>query len=294
MTDRNTINAPEVLIIAVQKVLRPLVRLLLNFRVVFPQLAEILKGVYVEIADEEFSLPNKKQTDTRISLLTGIHRKDIKRLRNSDGEKRRKTPENIDVSTRIIARWISEETYLDNKQKPLALPFQSDNDKPSFEMLVHDVCKQDIRPRVVLDEWINLGVVTSNEEQLELNVNAFITTKGLEEKAFFLGHNVSDHLAAATHNLLNKEPPFFERCIYYDSLTKESIQQLESLAETKGMETLLAINELAMKLRVKDAASPKNNMRIDVGLYTYHENEKSNETHSESNHENNTEKNTDE
>ena len=97
------VSIPNSLMIAVRKVLYPLVRLLLSFRIAFPQLAEILKSVYVEVANDEFKLPKKKQTDTRLSLLTGIHRKDIKRL-NNQVVTDQKTPDSVDISTRIIAR----------------------------------------------------------------------------------------------------------------------------------------------------------------------------------------------
>lgn len=119
------VSIPNSLMIAVRKVLYPLVRLLLSFRIAFPQLAEILKSVYVEVANDEFKLPKKKQTDTRLSLLTGIHRKDIKRL-NNQVVTDQKTPDSVDISTRIIARWLVEKQYLDDNKKPLKLPLQAD------------------------------------------------------------------------------------------------------------------------------------------------------------------------
>ncbi len=274
INSKQAINIPSALMNAVRKVLYPLVRLLLNFRISFPQLAEILKSVYVEVADNEFKLPNKKQTDTRLSLLTGIHRKDIKRLRNQANTDK-KTPESVDISTRIIARWLAEKYYLDNEKKPLKLPFQADKNQPSFQSLVQEVCKQDIRPRVVLDEWLRLGIVSLDENKdLSLHIEAIIPNTDFNEKAFFLGHNISDHFSAATDNLLGKKPPFFERCVYYDDLSEESIQELQKIVADKGMEMLLAINERAMQLKLQDTAKANHHQRINIGLYSYHKEEK--------------------
>lgn len=275
--DPKNTDIPQSMMTAVRKVLRPLVRLLLNFRMTFPRLAEILKSVYVEVAEEEFRLPNKKQTDTRLSLLTGIHRKDIKRLRAQENTDH-STPANVDISTRIIARWIGEPNYLDDSKQPRILPFTDQPDELSFERLVEEVCKKDIRPRVVLDEWLNLGIATlHSDNSVSLNVDAFIPNKGFDEKAFFLGHNIADHLAAATDNLINDPSPFFERCVYYDGLSAESVQQLQEIIATKGMETLLEVNELAMKLKTQDAAKNATQSlqteRINIGLYAYHETE---------------------
>ena len=59
---------------ALRAVLRPLVRLLLQNQLTYPAFAALLKEVYVELADAEFRLSGKRQTDSRVSLLTGIHR----------------------------------------------------------------------------------------------------------------------------------------------------------------------------------------------------------------------------
>ncbi|MDP1635270.1 MAG: DUF6502 family protein, partial [Gallionellaceae bacterium] len=78
-TDLQTPSAP--LISAVRHLLRPLVKLLLTHSITFPFLSDLLKSIYVEVATEEFRLQDKPQTDSRISLLSGVHRKDVKNLR---------------------------------------------------------------------------------------------------------------------------------------------------------------------------------------------------------------------
>lgn len=269
--DTKKAGIPKAMMTAVRKVLRPLVCLLIHFRITFPQLAEILKSVYVEVANEEFRLPDKAQTDTRLSLLTGVHRKDIKRLRNQ-ATTDQTTPANVDISTRVIARWIGEADYLDKNKHPIVLPMSAEEGKPSFETLVESVCKKDIRPKVVLDEWLNQGVaILDGDNHIRLNTEAFIPNKGFDEKAFFLGHNISDHLSAATSNLIDEKSNFFERCVYYDGLSDESIAEIQEIIADKGMKTLLEINELAMKLKAKDFSKVDRKKRINIGLYAYHE-----------------------
>ena len=67
---------------ALRLLLRPLVKLLVEQGVPFGELAEVLKGVYVDVALRDFPLEGKGPTDSRVTLLTGVHRKDVKRLRN--------------------------------------------------------------------------------------------------------------------------------------------------------------------------------------------------------------------
>jgi len=260
---------------AVRRILYPLVHLLLKTGMTFPQLAELLKEVYIDVADKEFRLDNKKQTQTRLSFLTGVHRKDVKRLHNvsRDWEE----PENVSVGVRLVAKWRREAYYQDDKGKPLKLPLKAKESEPSFEQLVESVCKQDIRPRVILDEWINLGIVTLNhDKQVQLITEAFIPRDGLDEKAFFVGHNVADHLSAASQNLLNDSPEFFERCVYYSDLSEESIAELQEMVAEYGMETLKVLDKRAMELKVRDmakeGAEQGGKQRINIGLYFYHVN----------------------
>jgi hypothetical protein len=263
-------NPPASFIAALRRVLLALVRLLMHFRVVYPQLAELLKSVYVEVAEREYQLDGKPQTITRLSMLTGIHRKDVKRLQNqmSAGVEE---PLGVSQPVRIIARWIGDSEYLDAQGKPLPLPYKS-ADGPDFEALVQSVVRQDLRPRVILDEWLSVGTVRFDEqERLVLNVDSFIPSQGIEEKAFFLGMNVGDHLDAATHNLQGKKPPFFERCVYYDELSAASVAELRALAEARGMEILKEINEKAMTLKARDKQQGGGTQRFNVGVYVYHE-----------------------
>jgi len=277
---QNEINNPKIiqpfpaLIRTIRRVLYPLVRLLLKTGMTFPQLAELLKEVYVDVADKEFCIADKKQTQTRLSFLTGIHRKDIKRLHKQSRDM--DEPENISVGVQLVSKWIQQPRYLDSSGKPLILPLKTNNkqskQKPSFEELVETVCKQDIRPRVILDEWLNLGIVTlSDDNQVELLTEAFIPKEGLAEKAFFVGHNIADHLSAASQNLLSDTPQFFERCVYYDDLSEESIAELQQLVEEQGMNTLKIVNQRASELKMQDMAKNGNKQRINIGLYLYHE-----------------------
>ena len=65
---------------ATLRVLRPLVRLLLRYGVPFGAFSELAKGAYVEIAREEFGIPGRKQSDSRVAVLTGLSRKKVHRV----------------------------------------------------------------------------------------------------------------------------------------------------------------------------------------------------------------------
>ncbi len=264
-------SQPPALIRAIKKVLRPLIKLLLSRGITYPEFSHWLKSIFVEVAEKEFTLPNKQQTDSRINLLTGIHRKDVKRLRAEPADND-STPSNVSLGALLVAKWSGMEEYLDDCGHPIALPRQSRTNEPSFDRLVATVNK-DIRSRVVLDEWLRLGIVhIDNEKYVHLNTEAFIPEKGIDELAYYFGRNLHDHIAASAHNLSDGAKKFLERSVYYDQLSPESMIELEKLSEQHGMQALQALNKRALLLQTKDANKENAQQRINFGIYFYNSN----------------------
>lgn len=260
------------LVRALRHVLRPLVRLMLAQGITYPYLAELLKGLFVEVADKDFRIGPKSPTDSRISLVTAVHRKDVSRLRQALDASADTTPSVVSLGAQLVAVWLGTPRYLDAAGRPLALPrFVSEGGELSFEGLVASV-NSDIRSRVVLDEWLRLGVVCFDEQRrVCLNAEAFVPGKGFDEKAFYLGHNLHDHAAAAAHNLLGGQPAFLERSVHYDELSAASIQLLARQSEALGMKALLAVNQSALAAEQQDAPAPNARQRMTFGIYFYAE-----------------------
>ena len=266
------IAPPQSLIQALKRVMRPMVRLMLRKGITYTYFADMLKGIFVEIADNEFKIDDKPQSDSRISLLTGVHRKDVRRLRHQSLAHGSDLPEAISLGAQLVGTWTSQPPFCkaDGEPVPLARLASAGGDA-SFESLVACVSK-DIRARVVLDEWLRIGVAILDDQDLvHLCVNAFIPRGGFDEKAAYFAHNVHDHACAAVHNLTSDGPAFFERSVHYDALTPASVVQLREQTSRKGMELLLALNQQAADFERSDAASEEQHQRITVGLFFYTE-----------------------
>lgn len=262
------------LIAALRRLLRPLIKLLLVNGITYPFLSNLLKSIYVEAAREEFILNGKPQTDSRISLLSGVHRKDVKRL-GEESQQEQAAPLTISLGAKLAALWTSNELYLDENGHHIPLPRQaSEGGAKSFEGLVSSVSK-DIRSRVILDEWLRIGVAHIDEQdRVCLNTDAFIPENGYDEKAYYFGQNLRDHIAAGAHNLLGQKPAFLDRSVYYDKLSPESMAELAELSKKLGMQALVAVNKRAEVLQELDAAKPDANQRINFGVYYFSAEEK--------------------
>lgn len=261
---------PESLKTAVVTVLRPLVGLLMEHGLTYPWLSAVLKSVFVDVAEKEFRLPDKRQTDSRVTLLTGVHRKDVRRLRQQPGAAAEsRPPESVYLGAHMVAVWTGDERFLDLQGNPKPLTRLPRDNAPSFEKLVTSISK-DIRPRAVLDEMLRLGAVEfDDDDRVRLKTEAFIPSRGFDEKAYYLGRNVHDHIAAARHNVQGGEPPLLERSVYYDDLSPESVRELDELAHREGMKLLQLVNRRARELQAADERAADATHRVNFGLYFY-------------------------
>lgn len=264
-------SLPASLLKALKHVMRPLVRLMLRKGVTYTLFADLLKEVFVDVAEREFRLDDKAPSDSRISLLTGVHRKDVRRLRNTDDTHLNTLPENVTIGAQLVNAWTNT-PFCTSAGQPLPLPrLASVGGDCSFDALVAQV-STDIRARVVLDEWLRLGIVHVDEQdRVHLEVQAFVPQHGFDEKAAYLGHNLHDHGCAAVHNLSGEGPPFFERSVHYDALAPVSVEVLREAVAGEGMQALLSFNRLAAELESHDLQSLEPRQRITIGLYFYAE-----------------------
>jgi hypothetical protein len=266
------------LISAVRHILRPLVKLLLTRSITFPYMSNLLKSIYVEVATEEFRLQGKPQTDSRISLLSGVHRKDVKILR-PEKILEQTIPPSVSLSAKLVKLWTSDPQRLDETGRHRPLPrLMSEGGGASFEGLVNSVSK-DIRSRVILDEWLRTGIAKIDEEgRVCLITEPLSTKKDFDEKAYFVGQNLHDHLCAASHNLYSQQPPLLESSIHCNRLTPESIAELDALTKKLGMQVLDEVNKRAAELETRDADKPEARQRMNFGMYFFNAERKDRES----------------
>jgi hypothetical protein len=249
------------------RLLRPLVRLCIRSGMTFPALAQLLRELFVNVAEHDFALDGKEQTDSRVSLLTGIHRKEVARLRGA-GTPVNETPATLSRTSAIIARWLAAPEFTDRKGDPLPLPRTADGDAPSFESLVESITK-DVRPRAVLDEWLDRQLVTINaKEEIVLVDTAFVPRGDDDRKWHYLGRNLHDHVAAAADNVSALKPRFLERAVHYDGLSAKLARRLEARSRELAMDALKIANREANRAVAKDKGG---DCRWNFGVYIYHE-----------------------
>jgi hypothetical protein len=275
-SDRPSPLPPASLLKAARRLMRPLVRLMMQSGLTFPVLADALRRLFVEIAADDLLLDPGARTDSRISLLTGVHRKEIRRLREMPVDSNA-APDIVTLASQIVARWAGAAPFVDAEGRPRPLPRVSrEGAGPSFDELVALVTS-DIRPRAVLDDLLGHGVVVMDaEDRVQLTTIAFIPRPGGEEQLFYFARNLHDHVSAAVANIgAPGAPPFLDRSVHYDRLTPAQVDVLREYAREAAMRVLLDINRRAQELtEATPEADSTETGRVNFGIYVFDDNER--------------------
>ena len=271
MTEQYNSDEDQHLVSALTRLLRPLIRYLLARGFTYIRLIQIIRPLFVRLAEEQYGSSKKLLTDSRISVLTGLARRYVKELRQSpdpDPSVLKSSP-----SVKLVAEWVTNPRFIDKRGLPLQLHRLSANGNPSFEQLAA-IASNDVRSRTLLDDLFEKGMIReAPDDKLELLTSAYKPDKNINELIDYFGQHIHDHMAAATSNLQPKEPTYFDRSAFQDGLSEKSLQALQKHADQCAMDMLKSVYAKASELAVKDTKEADSIHRFRMGVYCYSEEE---------------------
>ncbi|MDP1999271.1 MAG: DUF6502 family protein [Rhodoferax sp.] len=258
----DALERQALLLDAIRRVTLPLVRLLINEGIGYQSFISQMKPVFIEQALAQVQERGEKDTDSALSLRSGIARKDINAWRQNPllGKKTSKRS----IPSEVFTRWISDPVYELPDGQPRKLPRVGP--APSFESLSRSV-NQDVHPLSVLNELIRLGLAAlesgeHGEEQVGLLNSAFVPQHDLSELLALFVDNLSAHLETATHNLQAHTPARLEQAAYAGGLTPDSAQVLSDLSRQLWSNMLDDFMTEARRLHAQDAGQGTRLVRL--------------------------------
>ena len=231
---------------ATLRILRPLVRILLRNGVSYGTFADLAKWVYVDVATRDFGLPGRKQSVSRVSVITGLSRKEVVRVQELPHPEDQLEEDRYNRAAKVITSWHTDHDFLDRNGDPLALPFEADG--ISFSELVKRY-SGDVPARAVLDELLRVGSIQRLEDGRVIPTSrAYIPQISETDKLHILGTDVGGLVHTIDHNL-NPETgePRFQRKVFYDNLPDEAMAELRHLSAEQGQTLLEHLNDWMAK-----------------------------------------------
>jgi len=179
-----------------RQVLRPFVRLALRHGVRFPDVIDMLRSVFVEVAQGEMDRLGVRPSVSRLAVTTGLSRRDVQRV----GEGGPAAEITLALPTRVVGLWCSHERFLNKQGKPRVLTV--DGPKSEFHTLVSMV-SNDVHPASVLFELERVRVVERTPRGVQLVTEGYIPRFDPEQGIRMLAQDMEQLLFSVDENIFS-------------------------------------------------------------------------------------------
>lgn len=253
------------------RMLRPVARILLRHGVSFREMSELSKKVYVDVATDEFGVDGRPTNVSRVALLTGMTRRDVRKVRLGTDEEEQRSISRTNICARVLSGWFQDPQFRDAGGRPLPLP--ESGAYPSF----HDLAKRyagDIPVTATLKELKRAGAVSEGDDGAlvarardympgERNpaAPAAITRSGsvLED----IGNTVDWNLVRSPD-----DPPRFERRATNINIGRDNVDDFREFVNREGQAFLERVDAwLTDHEKSDNQHQPDEVIRLGLGLY---------------------------
>ena len=250
-----------------------MVRLLLRYGVSAGAFEELVRRVYVEVAETEFQVKGKKQTASRISVITGLNRKEVARIQKLPPVEETEVDERYNRAARVLTGWLRDEEFRTKAGAPAVLPFEGEK---SFSELVNKY-SGDMPVRSVADELMRVHAIEETRKGLKLIAKGYIPNDSVVDKLQILGTDTADLISTIDYNLTHKkEEARFQRKVSYNNVPVEHIEAFRKHSAKLSQQLLERLDRWLASRDSDENPNLKNKKemaksRIGLGIYMMEE-----------------------
>ncbi len=262
----------RVLYAAIARILRPLIHILIRNGISYGTFADLAKWLFVDVANREFAIEGRKQTISRVSVITGLNRKEVKRVSELTVPDDRASSERYNRAARVIAGWRRDKAFRQKNGAPADLPKSGPGS--TFQTLVKKY-SGDMPFRAVLDELIRVGAAARLDDgRVHLMARAYLPAGDETMKIHILGADVAQLINSIRHNLEpDEKEPFYQRKVMYDNLPDDVLPAFRRLS-AESAQKLLEKLDTWLSERDRDTGSGKTGAGRNIaglGIYYFEE-----------------------
>jgi hypothetical protein len=250
--------------------LRPLVRVLLRNGITWKEAAEVCKETYVEVARREYGVHGRPTNASRIAILTGLSRREVKRVSDTLKEGEPVAIEKMNRATRVLGGWHTDDEFTGTDGKPLELSL-TDGDI-SFSTLSQRYAP-DIPPITMLKELKRVGAVAEQSADRFRAIMRYYIPDFQDPDAVLRAGSVLEDLGnTVAFNLeLEKggaQTSRFEGRATNANVRASSVKKFRAFIESEAQAFLERIDEwLAQHEKSADRSRPERRVRLGLGVY---------------------------
>lgn len=243
----------------------------------YRETAEILKRAFVSEAIDDRNSKGRGTNLSRVSIKTGISRKEVTRLRSELRLERVHedliSSSIVDVghAARVLQLWHSDPRFLDDRGIPIDLPMFGEG--VTFAALVK-AAGRDVPPGAVRAELADAGALVETATGLLRAVSRhFVPADVGEDLILGLTHFVMPVLAGVERNTDGtRRPPFLQRLSYSDALSPSALEQFRAMSRERAIEFVQSVDDWLLAHELDPAVRPTARRRVGLGVFYYEEN----------------------
>lgn len=180
---------------ALSTLLRPVLRACLKNTIKLGEITEIVKQTLVQLGAEELVKSGEIPNATRLTVMTGVHRKDCTRIL---GMEREALPEDSSMLSRVVGLWQGSQRFTTSAGKPRVLTFEGKDNE--FSKLV-SIVSRELNPGPILKELKRTGMVEESARGIALVSPVYIPKGNVQEALTLLASDEADLFAAVENNI---------------------------------------------------------------------------------------------
>jgi hypothetical protein len=265
--------------------LGPLVRILLRQGVSYAEFSEVAKAVYVEIALKDFKVAGRRATKTRLAVMTGLTRKEIKRVIDDAQKERFELKISYNRLGRVLVGWHTDPDFTGPYGLPLELQYESASPiDVSFAVLVKKH-SGDMSPRSILDELIRVNAVKETDAGwFRVLRREYIPEAQGVHNFERVGNVIRNFINTIEFNMLKQESGKgrFERAaVADDGIRSQDLPKFDAFLREKCQALLEEIDNWLTNLPRPDKNRGDQVIRTGIGMFHYLNEEKDERTFKE-------------
>jgi hypothetical protein len=251
--------------------LRPVARWLLGAGVTWKEFADLSREVFVDTATEEFGLRGRPTNVSRVALLTGLARRDVRRIRaEAEARATDDIEEPLNHATRVLSGWHLDADYLEQDGRPRVLP--ATGPAPSFESLLKRYAG-DIPTTALVKELVRSGSIEKLPGGQYRAVRRYYMPLPLDGRAVERSGSVlADVAATLEYNLSRgaRQPSRFEGRAQNRHVDPRQLPAFRAFVEREAQGFLERVDDW-LSTHEAQAADGAATLRLGVGVYAIHE-----------------------
>jgi hypothetical protein len=278
-----TSTLKEHVFIALRKLLTPIVKMLLRNGVTYKEFCVLSKDLYVEVASADFGLRGRPTNVSRVSLLTGLDRKEVKRIKDLLVNEQHGSDAQInqDRFTRVLSAWHLDAEFIDDSGLPMTLP--QEGESTSFASLAKRF-GGDVPLQALIKELVRAGAVEELPGSHYRALQRYFFPVHTDPGAILRAGSVINELADTLfHNLYGsgahgKKIPRFERRASNNLIEPKHQKAFKAFLDKEGQAFLERVDDwLSAHETPNDTPSTANKIRLGVGVYAIHKSQDNHE-----------------